>query len=149
MTIHTGTTIGVEDSFGYERNQKGELLKFPHFGGVVIEDEVDIHPHVNIDRGTFGNTTIGKGTKINRYANIAHNGVIGKHCQIGGKVYIAGSCTIGDFCELAFCSCIRNGTKLGKNVMVGMGSVVTKNVEDGWIIYGVPAKKIKKNVICI
>jgi len=145
VTIHTGTTIGVEDAFAYERNQKGELIKFPHFGGVIIEDEVDIHVHVNIDRGTFGNTTIGKGTKINRYAHIGHNGAIGQHCQIGGQVFIAGSCKIGDYCELALCSCIRNSTKLGKNVMVGMGSVVTKNIEDGWVIVGVPARKIKKN----
>jgi UDP-3-O-[3-hydroxymyristoyl] glucosamine N-acyltransferase len=147
VTIHSGTTIGVEDAFAYERNEKGELIKFPHFGGVVIEDDVDIHVHVNIDRGTFGNTIIGRGTKINRYAHIGHNGVIGKHCQIGGQVFIAGSSTLGDYCELALCSCVRNGTRLGKNVMVGMGSVITKDVEDDWIVYGVPAKKARKNKI--
>lgn len=145
VTIHSGTTIGVEDAFAYERNSKGELMKFPHFGGVIIEDDVDIHVHVNIDRGTFGNTIIGRGSKINRYAHIGHNGIVGKHCQIGGQCFIAGSCVIGDFCELALCSCVRNGTKLGNNVMVGMGSVVTKDVEDDWIAYGVPAKPAKKN----
>jgi UDP-3-O-[3-hydroxymyristoyl] glucosamine N-acyltransferase len=147
VTIHSGTTIGVEDAFAYERNAKGELIKFPHFGGVIIEDDVDIHVHVNIDRGTFGNTIIGRGTKINRYAHIGHNGIVGKHCQIGGQCFVAGSCAIGDFCELALCSCVRNGTNIGKNVMVGMGSVVTKDVEDDWIVFGVPAKKSKKNKI--
>ncbi len=147
VTIHSGATIGVEDAFAYERNSQGELVKFPHFGGVIIEDDVDIHVHVNIDRGTFGDTIIGRGTKINRYAHIGHNGIIGKHCQIGGQVFIAGSCVIGDFCELALCSCVRNGTRLGKNVMVGMGSVVTKDVVDDWIVYGVPAKLARKNKI--
>jgi UDP-3-O-[3-hydroxymyristoyl] glucosamine N-acyltransferase len=147
VTIHSGTTIGVEDAFAYERNSTGELIKFPHFGGVIIEDDVDIHVHVNIDRGTFGNTIIGRGSKINRYAHIGHNGIVGKHCQIGGQCFIAGSCVIGDFCELALCSCVRNGTKLGNNVMVGMGSVVTKDVEDDWIAYGVPAKPARKNKI--
>jgi UDP-3-O-[3-hydroxymyristoyl] glucosamine N-acyltransferase len=147
VTIHSGTTIGVEDAFAYERNQHGELVKFPHFGGVIIEDDVDIHAHANIDRGTFGNTIIGRGSKINRYAHIGHNSVIGKHCQIGGQVFIAGSSIIGDYCELALCSCIRNGTKLGQNVMIGMGSVVTKDIEDDWVAYGVPAKKIQKNEI--
>jgi UDP-3-O-[3-hydroxymyristoyl] glucosamine N-acyltransferase len=147
VTIHTGTTIGVEDAFAYERNENGKLIKFPHFGGVIIEDDVDIHVHVNIDRGTFGNTIIGKGCKINRYAHVGHNSVIGKHCQIGGQVFIAGSSKIGNYSELAFCSCIRNGTKIGKNVMVGMGSVVTQDIEDDWIVYGVPAKKIRKNTI--
>ena len=147
VTIHSGTTIGVEDAFAYERNSKGELIKFPHFGGVIIEEDVDIHVHVNIDRGTFGNTIIGRGTKINRYAHIGHNGIVGKHCQIGGQCFIAGSCFVGDFCELALCSCVRNGTRLGKNVMVGMGSVVTKDVADDWIVYGVPAKPVRKNKI--
>ena len=147
VTIQSGVTIGVEDAFAYERNSHGELIKFPHFGGVVIEDDVDIHVHANIDRGTFGNTIIGKGTKINRYAHIGHNGVIGRHCQIGGKVFIAGSCHIGDYCEIAFCSCVRNGTKIGKNVLVGMGSVVTGHVEDDWVVYGAPARKIRKNKI--
>lgn len=145
VTIHSGTTIGVEDAFAYERNAKGELIKYPHFGGVIIEDDVDIHVHVNIDRGTFGDTIIGRGTKINRYAHIGHNGTVGKHCQIGGQVFIAGSSCIGDYCEVALCSCVRNGTRLGENVMVGMGSVVTKDVADDWIVYGVPAKKVRKN----
>ena len=147
VTIHAGTTIGSQDAFAYERDENGELIQFPHFGGVVIGDNVDIHVHVNIDRGTFGNTIIGRGTKINRYAHIGHNSVIGKHCQIGGQVFIAGSSSIGDYCELALCSCVRNGTTLGDNVFVGMGSVVVKDVEDDWIVYGVPAKKIRKNKI--
>ena len=147
VTINSGVTIGVEDAFAYERNSQGELVKFPHFGGVVIEDDVDIHVHANIDRGTFGNTVIGKGTKINRYAHIGHNGVIGRHCQIGGKVFIAGSCHSGDYCEIAFCCCLRNGTKIGKNVLIGMGSVVTGDVEDDWVVYGAPARKIRKNKI--
>ena len=145
VTIHTGVTIGVPDAFSYERNKNGELIKFPHFGGVVIEDNVDIHQHVNIDRATFEDTVIGEGTKINRYAHIGHNSNIGKHCQIGGKCFLAGSCRVGDFSELAFCSCVRDGIKLGVNTMVGMGSVVTKNVEDNCVVYGVPAKKVKEN----
>lgn len=130
---------GVRDAFGYERNEKGERVKFTHFGGVTIEDNVDIHQHVNIDNGSFNSTIIRKGSKINRYSHIGHNSVIGRHCQIDGKCFIAGSCNIGDYCELSFCTCIRNGTKPSRNVMAGMGSVVSKDVEDDWIVFGVPA----------
>jgi len=90
---------------------------------------------------------IGQGSKINRYAHIGHNAIVSKRCQIGDQCFIAGSCVIGDFCELALCSCVRNGTKLGKNVMVGMGSVVTKGVADDSIVCGVPAKTARKNKI--
>ena len=45
---------------------------------------------------------------------------------------------------------IKNGTKekpliIGKNVIIGAGAVVTKNVPDNSIAYGVPARVIKKN----
>lgn len=146
VRIHSGTIIGAISEFAYERNERGELIEFPHFGGVIIEDNVDIHPHVNIDRGTFGDTIIGEGSKINRYTHVGHNSFVGRHNLIGGKCFIAGSCSIGDYCEIAFCSCIRNRTKIGNNVIVGMGSVITKDVEDGWVVYGVPAKKVRKNL---
>jgi UDP-3-O-[3-hydroxymyristoyl] glucosamine N-acyltransferase len=54
VMIKSGSTIGTKEAFAYERKENGELIRFPHFGGVVIDDEVDIHVHVNIDRGTFG-----------------------------------------------------------------------------------------------
>jgi acetyltransferase-like isoleucine patch superfamily enzyme len=28
--------------------------------------------------------------------------------------------------------------------MIGMGSVVTSDVEDGWVVYGVPARKVRR-----
>jgi acetyltransferase-like isoleucine patch superfamily enzyme len=33
--------------------------------------------------------------------------------------------------------------KIGNNVLVGAGAVVTKNVSDGQMVVGVPAKSIK------
>ena len=36
--------------------------------------------------------------------------------------------------------------EIGKNVVVGMGSVVTKSVTDGCVVFGVPAKEIRKKI---
>jgi acetyltransferase-like isoleucine patch superfamily enzyme len=35
--------------------------------------------------------------------------------------------------------------RLGRNVVVGMGSVVTKSIDDDWVVFGVPAKEVRKN----
>ena len=49
VIIHAGTVIGA-DGFGYEKNESGEFEKFPHIGGVIIEDNVEIGSNTCIDR---------------------------------------------------------------------------------------------------
>ncbi len=143
VIIHAGTIIGA-DGFSYERNDKGELEKFPHFGGVIIEDAVEIGSNVSIDRGTMDNTIIGQGTKINNLSHIAHNVTIGKGCLIMARVYLGGNSNIGDYSLVAPGAIIRDNISIGKNVTVGMGAVVTKNVSDGWTVFGIPAKEVRK-----
>jgi len=142
VTIKSGSVIG-SDGFGFVKNQKGVFEKFPHIGGVIIGDNVDIGANTCIDRGTLGDTTIGQGTKIDNLVHIAHNVVIGKNCAIIAQAMIGGSAKIGDGSWIAPTACIRDGIVIGKNVLVGMGAVVTKNVDDDDIVLGVPAKSIK------
>ena len=76
--INAGVVIGSE-GFGYSRNNEGALEKFPHFGGVIIEDDVEIGANTCIDRGTLGNTIIKKGAKIDNLVHIAHNVIVGRN----------------------------------------------------------------------
>jgi UDP-3-O-[3-hydroxymyristoyl] glucosamine N-acyltransferase len=143
VTIKSGCAIGG-DGFGYERNDEGLLEKFPHVGGVVIEDNVEIGSNTCVDRGTLSDTIIGKGTKIDNLVHVAHNVVIGKHCAIIALAMIGGGANIGDGAWVAPTACIRDGIVIGKQSLVGMGAVVTKNVDDGDVVIGVPAKSIKE-----
>ncbi len=146
VVIHSGTVIGAS-GFGYEREDNGEFLAFPHMGGVLIEDDVEIGANTCIDRGTLGDTTIGKGTKIDNLCHIAHNVEIGKHSAIIALTLIGGSTKIGDYSWVAPCACVRDGLRIGKNTILGMGTVVTKDVEDNAIVLGIPGKKVKDNPI--
>lgn len=143
VTIKAGCAIGG-DGFGYERNDEGLLEKFPHVGGVVIEDNVEIGSNTCVDRGTLSDTIIGKGTKIDNLVHVAHNVVIGKHCAIIALAMIGGGAKICDGAWVAPTACIRDGIVIGKQSLVGMGAVVTKNVDDGDVVIGVPAKSIKE-----
>src|ERR1019366_6198983 len=98
VIIHANATIGA-DGFGY-RFQQGRHVKIPQLGNVVIGNDVEIGAGSTIDRGTFGPTTIGDGTKIDNLVQIAHNCTIGKHNVFAAQVGIAGSCTTGNYVML-------------------------------------------------
>ncbi len=145
VIIHAGTVIGA-DGFGFERNEKGEYEKFPQLGGVVIGDNVEIGSNVSIDRGALGDTIIGEGTKIDNLVHIAHGVILGKHCIVIAVTIIGGSVKIGDYSWIAPHVCIREGLSIGSHVLVGMGSVVTKDIGDNLVVMGVPAKEIRRNI---
>lgn len=138
--IGIGCTIGGA-GFGYVEGDD-ELIYMPHLGMVVIEDKVAIHNGVNIDRGTIGNTIIGSGSKIDSLVHIAHNVQIGKNCMIVAGSVIGGSAQIGEGTFIGMNVSIKQKVKIGKGCVIGAGAVVTKNVPDGQIWAGVPAKQI-------
>lgn len=111
---------------------------------MVIEDDVEIGANAIIDRGTLDSTIIGRGTKINNLCHIGHNVVMDKNCVIGVHSYAGGSSKIGDDSWLAPGAIIRDGIRIGSNVMIGMGSVVTKDIGDNCVAYGVPTRVVRE-----
>lgn len=138
VMVHSGTIIG-SDGFGYARGTAG-IVKVPQVGDVVIEDDVEIGANVTIDRATMNSTVIGRGTKIDNQVQIGHNVVIGKFCLIAGQVGIAGSVRIGDGVTLAGKVGVVNHVEIGAHAVVGAGSLVTKDVPPGQVVWGFPAR---------
>jgi UDP-3-O-[3-hydroxymyristoyl] glucosamine N-acyltransferase len=143
--IHPNVTIGA-DGFAYERGPDLELVKFPHFGGVVIEDNVEICANCSITRGSLANTYIDTGTKLDALVHVAHNVRIGKRCQLAAGVIIGGSAKIGDSCWLGLNSTINDHVKVGDNVVVAASAGVRKDVSAGDVVAGVPAQSIKNKL---
>jgi UDP-3-O-[3-hydroxymyristoyl] glucosamine N-acyltransferase len=113
-------------------------------GKVIIEDDVEIGANVTIDRATLGTTRIGKGTKIDNLVQIGHNVVIGENCVIVAQVGISGSTQLGNNVVLGGQVGLVGHIKIGNNVMIGAQSGVTKDIPDNAIIFGYPAREIKK-----
>ena len=63
--------------------------------------DVEIGAGTTIDRGTYGPTVIGEGTKIDDLVMVAHNCRIGRHNMLCSQVGIAGSTTTGDYVVMA------------------------------------------------
>ncbi len=145
VRIQAGTVIGSE-GYGYQRNEKLEFEKFPHIGGVIIEDNVDIGSNTCIDRGALGNTIIKEGAKIDNLVHVAHNVIIGRHCAVIANAMLGGSVEIKDYSWVAPSASILNQLSIGENVTVGMSAVVTKNIPDGETWAGMPARPLKEFV---
>ncbi len=139
--IQSGAVLG-EDGFAFIRN--GETQKFvKHYGGVVLENHVSIGSQTCICRGAIEDTYIGEYTKIDNLCHIAHNVIIGKRTIVVCLSAIMGSVRIGDDCWVAT-SMIRDQRRIGNDSVIGMGSVVVKNVPNGVTVVGSPAKQFKR-----
>lgn len=139
VIMHQNVSIGA-DGFGYRPAPDGRgLLKMPHIGLVVVEDDVEIGAGTCIDRGKFGSTHIGAGTKIDNLCQIGHNARIGRCCVIAGCVAISGSAVIGDACQIGGQSAFAPHVRVGSNVKVAATAAVLHDTADGMTIAGVPA----------
>jgi len=139
VIIHSGAVIGA-DGFGF-LPKDGVMYKVPQMCSVVIEDNVEIGANTCIDRGTFVNTVIGKGTKLDNLVQIAHNVKTGKNVVIAAQTGIAGSSTVGDNVMMGGQVGVADHVKIEKNVKIGAQSGVTvKRVADGAVLFGTLAQ---------
>ncbi len=143
VCISGGTIIGGP-GFGYEKDESGEWVLFPHIGGVIIEDNVDIGGNTCIDRGALGNTVLKKGCKVDNLVHIAHNATIEENSLVIAHAMVAGSVKVGKNTWVAPGALIKNGLDIGDNVFIGLGAVVIKNIPDNETWIGNPAKPLIK-----
>lgn len=137
VIVHAGCVIG-SDGFGYAQH-KGRHIKIPQTGIVVIEDDVEIGANTTIDRAAFGETRIGKGTKIDNMVQIGHNVTIGEHCIIVAQTGIAGSTKIGKYVMIGGQTGINGHIEIGDGARIAAMSGVAKSVGAGETVGGAPA----------
>ena len=131
--IYPGSIIGM-DGFSYERKSDFSLEKFPHFGKVLIGNNVEINSNCTIARGSLSDTIIDDGTKLDALVHVAHNSHIGKNCMLTAGTVVGGSTKIGNNCWLGLNSSILDRLQIDDNVIVGAGSTVTKNFTKNWLL---------------
>ena len=137
VIIHAGTVIG-SDGFGFARDG-ARHRKIPQVGNVVIEDDVELGSNVTVDRGTFGSTVIGRGTKIDNLVQIAHNVRIGQDTLLVAQSGISGSTRLGNSVTIAGQSGAVGHIEIGDGAIVGAKSAVTHDLPPGAFVIGHPA----------
>lgn len=136
VILHAGTTVGAH-GFGY-RQKNGKHIPTSQLGYVEIENDVEVGASATIDRGTYGATLIGEGTKIDNQVMIAHNCRIGRHNLLCSQVGIAGSSSTGDYCVLAGQVGVKDHVHLADGCIVAAQSGVIEDLSKG-VYLGSPA----------
>lgn len=88
---------------------------------------------------------VGRNVCFENYAILGHDGVMGDNCQISTFSAIAGNCKIGDCVYFGLGCCIKEGTAIGADSIIGMGAIVLRDVEENAVMMGNPARKIGNN----
>jgi len=145
----------------------GVLIYQDRKGGVVhLGDSIHLHDNTVIQTGRGGSVFIGADTHIQPRCQIsAYEGPV----KIGERVEIAPNCAfysydhavlpdipireqpittkggihIEDDAWLGYGVIVLDGVKIGKGAVIGAGSVVTRNIPDGGIAVGSPARVVK------
>ena len=90
----------------------------------------------------MANVNIGKYCYIASNVNVGHDTIVEDYVFAAPLVGLPGNVKIEEGAYLGISACIKGGVTVGKWAIVGMGSVVTKNVPPYHIVAGNPARVI-------
>jgi len=142
--VKSGAIVGGS-GFGMVASQ-GEIQTIPHFGRVIIENDVYIGSNCCVDRGQLGDTTIQNFVKIDNLVQIGHNVRIGEGTMIAGHAGISGSCVIGKNCLLGGRASLADHITLEDETIIAAFAGVMTNLPGGQMYSGAPAMPIRDHM---
>ena len=124
--------------------------KITHDFGQIIHPSALIDRRVTMGAGTViihravvqVDTRLGRHVIVNTGALVDHDCVLGDFVQIGPGAVLCGNVQIGEGALVGAGAVVVPGIRIGRWSVVGAGAVVTRNVPDGAVVWGNPARKI-------
>lgn len=121
--------------------------------GTFIREHAEIHDGAVIMMGAVINigAVVGEGTMIDMGACLGGRAITGKNVHVGAGAILAGvieppsasPVVIEDDVLIGANAVVLEGVRVGKGSIIAAGSVVTKDVPEGKVVAGTPARVIK------
>lgn len=143
VTREPGSVESVRQT-GEVRSFNTEIIRIHSLGNVVIENDVEIGAGTCVDRGTLGETRIGRGSKLDNLIQVGHNAMIGSDCLIVSQVGLGGSCSVGDRVVIGGQSGVPDHVTVGHDAVVHARSGIIGPVPEKAAMIGVPALPLRQ-----
>ncbi|PXW91997.1 sugar O-acyltransferase (sialic acid O-acetyltransferase NeuD family) [Streptohalobacillus salinus] len=119
---------------------------------VIIDNSAKVSNHAIIEQGVFigKQSIVNAGALIQRGAIINSRSIVEHDCQIGAFSHIApgavlgGEVIVGEHAHVGSNATIKQQIHIGSNSIIGMGSVVLRNIDSNTMAYGNPCREVKK-----
>lgn len=86
--------------------------------------------------------SIGKHCHINLNTTVGHDCTFGDFCTVAPGTNISGNCAFGNRVDVGTQASFRQHLRICDDAVIGMGTVVVKDIVEVGIYMGVPAKKV-------
>jgi sugar O-acyltransferase (sialic acid O-acetyltransferase NeuD family) len=117
-----------------------------------------VHPFAHVSRtSTVGagsvllagavltaDATVGRHVAVMPQAVVTHDAVVGDFATLASGVRLGGGTEIGQGAYLGAGALVREGVRIGAWSQIGMGSVVLRDVPDGEVWVGNPARRLRQ-----
>lgn len=142
LTVGSATDLemrkNVRDRIPFEDKQFATIIHpLAHVSkSAEISPGCVICPYSSLQAGTV----IGHNTYITSFTLVGHQSKIGNHCSVTGRTMIAGKANIGDCTYIGCGSALKHQIVVGDHCMIGMGSVLWKDVKPYSKVYAPHAR---------
>lgn len=119
----------------------------------LVDPSATVMPSATLAPGCiiYPNCFVGHNAALGRCAFmlagsiVNHDDVIGDYCVFASGATLAGSVIVGEGCYLGQSCTVRQLLTIGANSIIGMGSVVVKDVPPNCVMAGNPARVLREN----
>lgn len=130
-------------SFTMYVDEEGNKQRIATLGKVIIGNHVEVGSCNNVAAGGCGDTILEDYVKLDGLIHIGHEAHLHKNAELTAGITVAGFVDIGERAYVGVNATLRNRVSIGADSFIGMGAVVTKNVEPGVTVVGNPARKFE------
>jgi acetyltransferase EpsM len=114
----------------------------------VVHEAAWVSPTAVLDEGVVvlagavvnSGARIGPHAVVNSGATIEHDVALGAFAHVAPGATLGGGASVGASAHVGLSACIRDHVRVGSRALVAMGAVVVRDVADGALVKGVPAK---------